>query len=304
MQMEARIRTYLRHLERERNYSSHTIASYREDLRQFTDFLCLRFPGERIRPGDIDRGTIRLFLGHLLENGFAKSSIARKLACLKSLFKYLHSTRAIPRNPAANVASPRIEKRLPGFLDEQTAARLMEQPDQGSLEGLRDAAILEVFYSTGIRLSELISLTLSDLDFNNDTIRVMGKGRKQRIVPLGRHAKAAIRSYLSERERSAPGIPDLEPRSRVFLSARGLPLNPKGVNLIVRRYLSRISDIEKKSPHVLRHTFATHMLDRGADLNAVKELLGHSSLSTTQVYTHVSVERLKKIYAQAHPKAS
>jgi integrase/recombinase XerC len=193
---------------------------------------------------------------------------------------------------------------LPQFLDEPTTTKLMEQPDHEALEGRRDAAILELFYSTGIRLSELIGLTLSDLDFRNDTIRVMGKGRKQRIVPMGRHAKAAVKSYLSARVEAIPVTRDPEAERRVFITARGLPLNPKGVNLIVRRYLSMISEIEKKSPHVLRHTFATHLLNRGADLNAVKELLGHSSLSTTQVYTHVSVERLKKVYAQAHPKAS
>jgi integrase/recombinase XerC len=302
--MEATIRTYVRYLERERNYSPLTVASYREDLQQFADFLRQRFPGRRVRPSDVDRGAIRLFLGKLLEENFAKSSIARKLACLKSFFKYLHSTHVIRRNPAANVASPKIEKRLPFFLDELTTAKLMEQPDHETLEGRRDAAVLELFYSTGIRLSELIGLTLSDLDFRNDTIRVMGKGRKQRIVPMGRHAKAAVKSYLAARERAGSIARDPEARRHVFLTARGLPLNPKGVNLIVRRYLSMISEIEKKSPHVLRHTFATHLLNRGADLNAVKELLGHSSLSTTQVYTHVSVERLKKVYAQAHPKAS
>ena len=302
--MNEAIHRYLEHLERERGYSVHTLASYREDLQQFSDFLRRRFDRHGLALRDIDRSVIRLFLGELLEQHYAKSSIARKLACLKSFFKYLHASRMITHNPAGAVSSPRLEKRLPRFLDERTAARLMEQPDRSSAVGLRDAAILELFYGTGIRLSELLGLSPEDVDLRNDTMKVLGKGNKERIVPVGRQAKAAVKLYLAARGQLLPRRPGGTDTRALFLTSRGNPLHPKGVHLLVRRYISRVSEIEKKSPHVLRHSFATHLLDRGADLNAVKELLGHASLSTTQIYTHVSVERLKKVYAQAHPKAS
>jgi integrase/recombinase XerC len=302
--MQAAVTTYLRYLEQERGFSTHTIASYREDLRQFSEFVHRHFARQSISLQDIDRSVIRLFLGDMLERRFAKSSIARKLACLKSFFRYLHATHVIAHNPAGNVASPKLDKRLPRVLDEESAARLMEQPDRSSVVGLRDAAILELFYSTGIRLSELIGLRLIDVDLHNDTIKVLGKGAKERIVPVGRHAKAAVKAYIAARNQLIPSSCAGAETPEVFLTVRGKPMQPKGVNVLVRRYISIISEIEKRSPHVLRHSFATHLLNRGADLNAVKELLGHASLSTTQIYTHVSIERLKKIYAQAHPKAS
>ncbi len=302
--MNKAIQKYLEHLERERRYSPHTIASYREDLRQFSEYCRRHFGNRRPAPREIDRQVIRHFLGELLERRYAKRSIARKLACLRSFFKFAHATRVIAQNPAVVIASPRLEKRLPRFLDERSAASLMEQPGRSSAIGLRDTAILELLYGTGIRLSELLALSDDQIDMQNGTIKVLGKGKKQRIVPMGRHAKAAVTQYLAARSqllaRSTPGTHP----AALFLTLRGKPLHPKGVNRLVRRYISLVSDTDKKSPHVLRHSFATHLLDRGADLNAVKELLGHASLSTTQVYTHVSVERLKKVYAQAHPKAS
>jgi integrase/recombinase XerC len=302
--MNEAIQKYLQYLERERRYSAHTLTSYGEDLRQFSDFLCRRFGKHQLALRDIDRSVIRLFLGELLEQRFAKSSIARKLACLRSFFRYLHATRVIMHNPASAISSPRLEKRLPRFLDERSAATLMDQPDRSSAIGLRDAAILELLYGTGIRLSELLGLSPEDIDVQNDTIKVLGKGKKQRVVPIGRQAKTAVKLYMAARPLLLPRSPGGGAPSVLFLTTRGKALHPKGVNLLVHRYISRISDVEKKSPHVLRHSFATHLLNRGADLNAVKELLGHASLSTTQIYTHVSVERLKKVYAQAHPKGS
>ncbi|HET6273787.1 MAG TPA: tyrosine recombinase XerC [Bacteroidota bacterium] len=298
--MEHDVRTYLHYLRKERNYSPHTIAAYEDDLRQFEEYLSRVSEKGAISLRGIDRGTIRGFLGSLLEQGFSKRSVARKLACLKSFFKYLCKVHRLDCNPAANVASPKLERRLPQFLDEDTVTRLMEQPDRCTLEGIRDAAILELFYGTGIRLSELIYLRVGDVDIANGTVKVTGKGSKDRIVPFGRPARKALDDYLLRRREFVGKMADTR---ILFLSARGKRMNPKGINVLMNTYIGKVSEIEKKSPHVLRHTFATHLLNRGADLRAVKELLGHESLSTTQVYTHVSVDRLKKVYAQAHPKA-
>jgi integrase/recombinase XerC len=220
---------------------------------------------------------------------------------LRSFYKYLLRNGIIPANPTVLVQTPKLERRLPQFLDEESVRQLMEQPDRATPEGTRDAAILEMFYSTGIRLSELLNVTLDDVDLDGGTIKVVGKGSKERIVPIGSRARDAVRHYLAVRHHFLPQ--STSPRW-IFLTVRGKRMSPKGVNLLVNRYIGAVSEIQKKSPHVLRHTFATHLLDRGADLQAVRELLGHESLSTTQVYTHVSVERLKKVYAQAHPKGS
>ncbi len=302
--MQEQIRTFLRVLERERNYSPRTIASYEDDLRQFADFLSRHFSDRPVDLAAVDHVTIRLFLGDLLEQHFAKRSIARKLACVRSFFRYLRRTHQVTDNPTALVASPKLERRLPQFLEEEAVTRLMEQPDRSTPDGIRDAAILEVLYGTGIRLSELLAMRVDDIDFRNGTVKVTGKGRKQRIVPFGAPARAALKSYLAVRSSLARQQPQGVTARVCFLSARGKQMSPKGVNVLVNRYIGRVSELEKKSPHVLRHTFATHLLNRGADLQAVRELLGHESLSTTQVYTHVSMDRLKKVYAQAHPKAS
>lgn len=302
--MESSIRSFLRHLATQRNYSPHTIAAYEDDLRQFSVFLKKHFSDRPHSIRDIDHITIRLFLGDCIEQGFAKRSIARKLACLRSFFKYLKRTNAVEVNPAAAVSSPRLEKRLPLYLDEESVARLMQQPDCSTTIGKRDAAILELFYSTGIRLGELINLRMGDIDFYGETVRVTGKGSKDRIVPFGGPARDAMKRYLVSREELLPKDAPGDVAETLFLSQRGKRLNPKGVNVLVNEYIGRVSEIAKKSPHILRHSFATHLLNHGADLRAVKELLGHESLSTTQIYTHVSVDRLKKIYLQAHPKAS
>jgi integrase/recombinase XerC len=311
MQMHDHIRTFLLCLGGEKNYSPHTLASYEDDLRQFSEFLVRHSADDRrsknaeINLTHIDQLTIRLFLHDLVEKGFKRRSIARKLACLKSFFRFLTKRKILEANPAANVQSPKLDKLLPAVLTEDAASALMNEPDAALAEGVRDRAILEMFYGTGIRLSELIALNWDNVNFSESTIKVTGKGSKQRIVPLGRKAQKALKEYLSARTTLlAEGHKDETQGEAVFISHRGKRLSPKSVNLLMNRYVGRISEIKKKSPHVLRHSFATHLLDRGADLRAVKELLGHESLSTTQVYTHVSVQRLKKIYAQAHPKAS
>jgi len=297
------IKKYLYYLSSERNYSPHTVSAYEGDLNQFYEFLKRHFSGMPFKVANIDQVTIRLFLGDLLEDGRSKSSVARKLVVVRSFLKYLVKLNVIKHNAGLNVVSPRLPKKLPYFLDEASVERMMAIPDCSVMEGLRDRAILELLYSTGIRLAELIQLNLDQVDFINDTIKIFGKGRKHRIVPIGRKAREAIKQYLKERDKQLYVITKEEDRKALFLSARGKRMYPKGVFRIVNKYISTVSEIEKKSPHVLRHTFATHLLNRGADLRAVKELLGHESLSTTQLYTHVTVNRLKRIYNQAHPRA-
>lgn len=296
------IKKFLEYLQVERNYSANTAGAYEDDLLQFLDFLLRHSEGKEACLEDIDNVTIRLFLGDLHEKGLQKKSIARKLASMRTFFKFLVKKRIVKHNPALNVVSPKLPRKLPSFMDESSVERMMKLPDLATDEGLRDRAILEMLYGGGLRLNELIGLTSGDVDFKNNTLRVLGKGRKERIIPLGSMAKEALLNYLrsgskiSAGGRRNIGIP-------LFNSSRGGKLYPKGVYRIVKKYIGMVSEIEKKSPHVLRHTFATHLLNRGADLQAVKELLGHESLSTTQLYTHVTLDRLKNIYRQAHPRA-
>ena len=301
--MNAFIRKYLTYLAEERQYSSHTVKAYQNDLHQFSQFLELHFKRRQYNLESIDNVTIRLFLGNLLERGLTKKSIARKLATVRSFFAYLVRQNVARYNPAGSIVTPKLEKRLPVFLDEETMKRILEAPDPSKREGLRDGAVIELLYSTGVRLGELIRLSLEDVDFANCTIKVVGKGSKHRVVPFGRKARNAIRAYLSRRGEFVSQKTLDDDRRALFLSAGGKRIYPKAVYLIVKKYIAKVSEVEKKSPHVIRHTFATHLLSRGADLRAVMELLGHESLSTTQLYTHVTVDRLKKIYQQAHPKA-
>jgi tyrosine recombinase XerC len=297
------IEKYREHLQIERNYSSHTVHAYEADLIQFAEFLAEVRGGGKVEIDRIDHRTIRSYLGHLLELGLAKKSIARKLAAIRSFFSFLVRLDHLKLNPARSVATPKLEKRLPSFLDEKSVAKLMDIPDRTTVMGVRDWAILELLYSTGMRLAELVQLNVGEIDFGTETVKVHGKGGKQRIIPLGRKAQEALRAYLGQRGKLFTGETTVDDRKGVFLTIHGRRIYPKAVHLVVNSAISRVSEVEQKSPHVLRHTFATHLLDRGADLRAVKELLGHESLSTTQIYTHVTVERLKKVYEQAHPKA-
>lgn len=294
--MHNHVRSFLEYLDAERGYSSHTISAYQNDLTQFVEFL----KGQRILSFDrVTKNTLRLFLVHSLQAGLSKKSIARRVASIRSLFKFLHRRRIIHTNPTLTLLSPKVERRLPVFLDERTMKHAVEAPDPTQPTGKRNAAILELLYSTGIRLSELIGLRISDVDFGRKTLKVQGKGNKQRIVPLGSAALQALQKYLDERK----GLDVLKNDEPLFVTTKGTKLYPVAVNRIVRKYLEQVTEVEKKSPHVIRHSFATHLLNRGADLAAVRELLGHESLSTTQIYTHVSTERVKKVYRQAHPKA-
>ncbi len=285
---------YAAYLENERLYSDKTVTSYRSDLHQFHDFLERHLETNIPDPARIDTLTIRLFLGELSDAGAKPRSIARKRSAIRSFFKYLVRRKTIGYNPAQGVKTPKIPRSLPVVLDSETVGDILDLPDPETGKGLRDRAVLELLYSTGIRLSELTGLRVERIDWSDRTIRVRGKGDKERIVPFGTRAAGAMNSYLKERK-SAPGF--------AFIGRAGVRLSDRTVQRIVRRYIRSVAEVRKQSPHVIRHSFATHLLDRGADLRAVQELLGHKNLSTTQIYTHVSIERLKKVYATHHPRA-
>ena len=291
---------FLDYLAQERKYSPLTIKAYRRDLEDFTGFTtgydveCLQHP-ERI-----DRQAIRHFLGWLRERGLGARSVARKLAALKSFFKYLNRAEIIPANPAADIRTPRFPRHLPEFLPEDQALWLMELPAADTLIGLRDRAILETFYATGIRLAELTGLVVGNVSFTKNTMRVMGKGGKERIVVFGEAAGEALGRYLEARRQQGETV---DYQSPLFCGRGGRSISPRSVQLRVAHYMKQVAEARHLSPHLLRHTVATHLLDRGADLMAVKDLLGHASLSSTQVYTHVKTEQMKRLYRQAHPHA-
>ena len=288
---------FIDYMGKERGLSPYTQSSYRRDLLQFYSFLRENSPTDRDLLGAVDRFLLRHFLGQLKARGYANGSICRKLSAIRSFYKFLCREGITSSNPAAYISSPKRRRRLPSFLSQEQATSLMDSPQRPTTLGLRDRAILETLYGSGIRLRELAGLDLSHLDLANNLIRVKGKGGKERIVPLGRSAGLAIRRYLEKRE-------SLHPKGKaLFLNYRGGRLSPRWIELLVKGYLRKVSEDGSLSPHSLRHSFATHLLDRGADLRAVKELLGHSSLSTTQIYTHITAERIKKVYRQAHPRA-
>ena len=291
---------FLHYIRYQRQYSDHTLLSYRNDMMQFIDFAEAHIDGDGPSPAQVTPRLIRTFLGHLLKQGLARRSIARKLSAIKSFFRYLYRNELIDANPASPVRAPRMDRRLPTVLSIDQARELMTLPPEDTFEGLRDRAILELLYGSGLRLGELLNLTFAQVDMGRDTVRVLGKRRKERIVPLGSFAKNAMARYFVARREMLEQIVD---EQLVFLSVKGKRLYPLAVQGMVRRHMMRLSEQLHLSPHVLRHSFATHMLDSGADLIVVKELLGHESLSTTQIYTHVSMERLKKVYQQAHPRA-
>jgi len=300
MTAEEQLQQFLQFLQIERGYSPHTIDAYRRDLSQFFAFYAEYANQVPIELTRIDKTGVRSFLGMLTESGLENSSITRKLASLKTFFKYLTQQAVLSRNPAALVKSPKLKKRLPVIVSEEEIAKLIEGLATDSWLQMRNKAILELFYSTGTRLSELIALNIGDLNFSKLTIRVWGKGAKERIVPFGSKAKNALEQYFCKRK-AEMGAVQLE--SPLFISNRGTRIARATVQKIVGDLLRSVSQQEHLSPHVLRHSFASHMLDHGANLNAVKDLLGHNSLSTTQLYTHVRIGKIKEIYKQAHPHA-
>jgi integrase/recombinase XerC len=292
--MHQDIDSFTRYLATERNVSHHTLDAYASDLAQFLDFV-LRERGRDAGAENVDHLLIRRYLAHLHQD-HKKSSIGRKLAAIRAFFKYLLREGRVLKNPAELVSTPKKEKLLPFHLNIDEVTALVEAPMDGDLLGLRDRAILETLYSCGIRVSELTGLDVGGVDLDEGLTRVLGKGGKERVVPVGSYARRAIACYLAARNDPPRDAP-------LLLNARGGRLTSRSVARVVGKYILKIASIKKISPHTLRHTFATHMLESGADLRAIQELLGHASLSTTQKYTHVSIDRLMEVYDKAHPKA-
>lgn len=294
--IQSSVEQFLKHLEVEKNASEHTVTNYREDLGQFAAFLekFAKDGGKQVRIEDIDHFMIRRYVVGMQGRDYAKRSVARKLAALRSFFKYLIREEVIKADPMSGVSSPKLNKPLPKFLDVNEVARLIESADTDDISGLRDRAIMEVLYSGGIRVSELVSLDTNDVDLVGEVIKVRGKGKKERLVPIGGKAAEALAAYVKARKSD---------EQAVFLNKFGGRMTVRSVERMLEKYLKKAAIDKKISPHALRHTFATHMLDAGANLRVVQELLGHKNLSTTQIYTHVTAEKLKKVYDKAHPRA-
>ncbi|MDO8586783.1 MAG: tyrosine recombinase XerC [Armatimonadota bacterium] len=299
--MDRELDMFIDHLRVTKRASAHTVRSYSSDIVQFMCFV-RESEGENARTDTVDYLMIRRYLAHLQRTGRAKISASRKLASLRAFFRFLAGRKLIGTDPTVGVSSPRQDKRLPTFLREDQVDRLMQMPDGSTPAGLRDRALLEMLYATGMRVSELVSLSLRDLHGSAEEIRVMGKGAKQRIVLTGSASREALAEYLSA-GRPVLAAKSTAPGNALFLNARGTRLTDRSVRRIVDKYIGAVSDSLKVSPHTMRHTFATHLLANGADLRAVQELLGHSSVATTQIYTHVTRERMKEVYDKAHPRA-
>ncbi len=293
--MKKSIDRFVRYLESERNASAHTIRAYSRDLAGFTSHAATQL-GRTPRPPEIDRLVLRSYLAQLHSRGLSKTSISRQLACLRTFFNFLCREGIVSRNPARALLAPRTGRRLPAHLDEAEAAELIEIPVERPADA-RAKLILEMLYATGIRCAELVSLDLSDIDQAAGMLRVLGKGRKERIVPYGRDAQAALDAYLPVRA-------SWKPKSDALLvNVRGKRLTDRSVRATVSKRVLALASSKKISPHTLRHSFATHLLGRGADLRAIQELLGHASLSTTQRYTHVNAKKILAVYTKAHPRA-
>jgi len=300
------IAAFLRYLWAERNASVHTLRNYRADLLQFLRFL----GGERSSAavftdwGKIGQDQIRSYLGYLYRRKSSRATVARKLASLRTFYQYLLRQGKTTINPARLVRAPRVVRSLPCFLSVDEAIRLVQSAEDNTPRGLRDRSILELLYGSGIRRSELVGLNLEDLDLDHNQIKVRGKGNKERIIPVGNHAVRALRGYLDQRKklRSRGRQGEAEP-SALFLNRWGQRLSGRSVAQIVLKYMKRSGIARRIGPHGLRHSCATHLLDSGADLRAIQELLGHARLSTTQRYTHLSVDKLMEIYDRTHPKA-
>ncbi len=286
--MNEHIDSFLNKLSVEKNYSEHTLLNYRSDLEEFFRF----FGSEDVKA--VDYPALRRFLAELRVKERKPRSVARKLSALRSFYKYLQREGIVDKNPAALVQTPKLDKALPHFLTEEAATQLVESPHSDKMSDLRDKAIFETLYASGIRVSELVGLSAKDVDLIGNMIKVFGKGKKERVVPLGDKACEAIQAYLDVRGSGADAI---------FLNKSGGRLTARSVRNIINKHIAVEAMAQKVHPHMFRHSFATHMLDRGADLRSVQELLGHVNLSTTQIYTHLTMDRLKKVYEKAHPRA-
>ncbi len=290
---------FLQHLQYEKRFSEHTLTAYRKDLEQFADYLALQYAG--LEEKALHHFHFRSWVVHLVEGGLKPSSIRRKVSSLKSYFAYMRRSGKIDRNPMEYVFSPKIGKRLPVVAPERELLRSLQMfsVQAVTFPELRDALVMELLYQTGMRRAELIQLTLAQTDLDRLELRVMGKGRKERIVPISRELATYISRYLVERSRAFPSVTYKE----LLLTDKGEPLYDRWVYRLVHNRLLAVPGLEKRSPHVLRHSFATHLVNHGAELNAVKSLLGHANLSATEIYTHHTLNRLKNIYDQAHPNA-
>lgn len=290
---------FLRHLQYEKRYSTHTLTAYGNDLKQFFLFIENNYQVKEVR--DITHFFIRSWVVSLMEQKIDSRSVNRKISTLKSLYKFLLREKAVEHNPMLKITSPKVSKKLPVFVEQKDMNKLLDGVEfKEGFAGLRDKLVINLFYQTGMRLSELINLTDKDVDIHNLTVKVLGKRSKERIIPITPEMKTQLQFYWAERKKL---FEKKEVNPVFFVSDTGNKLYPKFVYNAVRRMLSQVTTNTKRSPHVLRHTFATQMLNNGAEINAIKEILGHSSLAATQVYTHNTIEKLKNIHKQAHPKA-
>ncbi|BAU27659.1 tyrosine recombinase XerC subunit [Aneurinibacillus soli] len=288
---------FKQYLQIEKNASPLTITNYEKDIRDFTAFL-----GQHVAVdyAAVSYARVRQYLSELHAREYSRRSIARRLSCLRSFYKFLLREELVEHNPFAMAATPRLEKRLPTFLFPKEVEQLLALPDTATPFGLRDRLILEILYGSGIRVSELVGMTLSSVDVVVGTALVLGKGAKERYVPLGQHALCAYRAYI---ERGRPALVKQSAPLALFLNTRGQAMSDRSVRRMLTDYVEQASDVLKVSPHTFRHTFATHLLENGADLRSVQEMLGHASISSTQIYTHVTRERMRAVYNQAHPRA-
>ncbi len=292
------IRSFIQYLQFEKRYSKHTVIAYENDLEQFSSFLLTTY--EITDLSQVRHTQIRSWLVSLMEAGTGSRSINRKISSLKTYFKFLIRNGALVKNPMQKVLSPKVARRLPVFVEEKNIRQFLDHFDFGdTMEGIRNHLMVELFYSTGMRLSELVNLKDDSINFYQQTIKVLGKGNKERVIPFHTEVMVLIKEYLAVRDKQFPE------RSHPFLliTDSGEKIYNRLVYRVINSYMQIFTTVEKKSPHVLRHTFATHLLNHGAEINAIKELLGHANLSATQVYTHNTIEKLKNIYKQAHPKA-
>lgn len=293
--LQTQIQSFIDYLTFEKKYSKHTITSYQNDLTQFLEFI--QIDSQNSDAKEINYQIIRSWISELVENAISPKSINRKLSTLKSFFKYLQRLKMIDNNPMSKLSGPKIPKRLPVFIDEHDMEKLFTNIEfEASINGLRDKLILDLLYQTGIRRSEISSLKEIDIDNQNNTIKVLGKRNKERLIPISIALKRNLNEYISVKQKQNLS------NDYLLLNNKGEKMSEQNIYQIVKKYLSLITSIHKKSPHILRHTFATHLLNNGADINAVKDLLGHANLSATQVYTHNTIDKLKKSYKQAHPR--
>jgi integrase/recombinase XerC len=299
--MDEALAEFLRHLALERNASPHTVKSYREDLTQALDFFRARLGPQSAAPERLTTRVLRAYLAWLHEQGYAKTTVARRVSAVRSWCRFLCRQGTLKSNPADGLRGPRQDKKLPHFLSVEDVARLLGAPPADTPLGLRDRAILETLYSAGLRVSELTGLNVEDVDLTEGMATVRGKGRKERLALLGPPALAALRLWLDGRAAVVGAL--RRPQVALFLNKSGTRLSSRSVGRLLEKYLKHAGLDPRTSPHTLRHSFATHLLDNGADIRSVQELLGHRSLSTTQIYTHVTTHRLQESYAKAHPRA-